>query len=191
MEVENVQEKAKKYRSIWIIIIDVLLFVIAINILYFTFGIQSDPVMKWMVSLLGIAFLIFGITTQKNQKRLPKQLSKQQAGITKLVLLDEDGERVKEWYIQGETSLVIGKNSRNGEVDIDLSDTEYASLISTHHAVLNHVRGTWFIEDNDSHNGIGIKKANSKRTNKVEVETQQQIDINDLIYIANTRILVK
>nr|WP_242061277.1 FHA domain-containing protein [Brevibacillus laterosporus] len=147
--------------------------------------------MKWLVSLLGIAFLIFGITTQKNQKRLPKQSSKQQAGITKLVLLDEDGERVKEWYIQGETSLVIGKNSRNGEVDIDLSDTEYASLISTHHAVLNHVGGTWFIEDNNSHNGIGIKKANSKRTNKVEVETQQQIDINDLIYIANTRILVK
>ncbi|MBA4531323.1 FHA domain-containing protein [Brevibacillus halotolerans] len=185
------QDQTKKYRSIWVIIIDVLLFVIAINILYFAFFIQSDPVMKWMVSLLGISFIIFGITSRKNQKQLPKQSNKQQAGITKLVLLDEDGERVKEWLIQGETSLVIGKNSRNGEVDIDLSDTEYASLISTHHAVLNHVGGTWFIEDNDSHNGVGIKKTNSNRTNKIEIEARQQIDINDLIYIANTRILVK
>ncbi|QOS97249.1 FHA domain-containing protein [Brevibacterium sp. JNUCC-42] len=184
------QAKAKKNHSIWVIIIDVLIFVITINILYFTFGIQSDPIMKWLVGFLVLISIIF-YATQKNKKLLPKQQHKQPEGITKLVLLDEEGERVKEWYIQGETSLVIGKNSRNGEVDIDLSDTEYASLISTHHAVLNHVGGNWFIEDNDSHNGIGIKKANNTRTSKVEVETRHQIHTNDLIYIANTRILVK
>lgn len=43
------------------------------------------------------------------------------------------------------------------EVDIDLSDVEYASLISKEHAVLNYSSGSWFIEDLESENGVGIK----------------------------------
>lgn len=121
-------------------------------------------------------------------KREKKKLSSR---VVKLVLLDDDGTSVKEWYIQGETSVLIGKSSKNSEADIDLSDTPYASLISPQHAVLNKASGQWFIEDIDSASGVGVRKGNQSRSSKLEIEEPSLIEAGDLIYIANTRILVK
>jgi pSer/pThr/pTyr-binding forkhead associated (FHA) protein len=112
-------------------------------------------------------------------------------GIMKLCLLDEEGEITKEWSLEGETSLLIGKSTSEGEVDIDLSTAEYESLINNEHAMLNCVSGAWYIEDFDSLNGIGIKKAEKRIKSKLRHESPYRIHTGDILYIANTRILVK
>ncbi|WP_019637159.1 FHA domain-containing protein [Paenibacillus fonticola] len=111
--------------------------------------------------------------------------------IAKIVLLDDDGERLKEWYVKGETSVLIGKSTPRGEVDIDLTDCEYASLVSSEHAVLNRVGDQWFIEDADSHSGTGIRKAGRSEAKQLVAEEPVEIGMGDLIFIANTRLLIK
>ncbi|UHA76121.1 FHA domain-containing protein [Paenibacillus sp. 481] len=112
-------------------------------------------------------------------------------GISKLVLLDEEGESVKEWYIQGETSLLVGKSSSQSEVDIDLSDSDYASLISKSHAVLNYAKGIWYVEDLESRNGIGMKRSISSEKVKLGSDQPHPLTSGNILYIANTRLLVK
>lgn len=72
-----------------------------------------------------------------------------------------------------------------------MSDCEYASLVSSEHAVLNRVGDQWFIEDADSHSGTGIRKAGRSEANRLVVEEPVEIGTGDMIFIANTRLLVK
>lgn len=178
----------KTERSVWINIVDILIVVIAVAALIYVYWLNMNISLKIGVSLLLVAVTI-GYVIKKY--RLPTGHKEEETGITKLVLLDEEGESIKEWYIQGETSLLIGKSSNQNEVDIDLSDAEYASLISKQHAVLNYAAGSWYIEDLDSKNGIGVKKADESTKNRLDNQTPYRIDSGDIIYIANTRILFK
>ncbi|AWB46826.1 FHA domain-containing protein [Paenibacillus sp. CAA11] len=114
-----------------------------------------------------------------------------QESVSKIVLLDDDGERIKEWLVRTETSVVIGKSSSQSEVDIDLSDCEYASLISPEHAVLNRVGDSWYIEDADSQSGTGIRKAGRSDTRRLSEESPEPLGYGDMIFIANTRLLMK
>jgi pSer/pThr/pTyr-binding forkhead associated (FHA) protein len=86
---------------------------------------------------------------------------------------------------------LIGKNSKENEVDIDLNDTDYASLVSRHHAVLNFAEGSWFIEDIGSVNGSGIKRTDESSKFKMEKGKPYKISSGDIIYIANTKLLTK
>ncbi|AMA73489.1 FHA domain-containing protein [Aneurinibacillus thermoaerophilus] len=196
MDVRGVANFFKRYirnsneteSSFWINIVDILIVVIAVAALIYVYGLNMNTSLKIGVSLL---LLIVTIRYVIKKYRVFTVQHEEKKGITRLVLLDEEGESVKEWYIQGETSLLIGKNSSQNEVDIDLSDAEYASLISKQHAVLNYAAGNWYIEDIDSKNGIGVKKANKSTKRRLENQTPYRIDSGDIIYIANTRILFK
>lgn len=111
--------------------------------------------------------------------------------VSRLILLTDTGEPTKEWPVQGETSLLIGKTTKERVADVDLSDREYASLISHEHAVLNYVSGVWYIEDLDSTNGIGIERKGETRIDKLKHESPYRVNSGDTIYIANIRIMLK
>lgn len=116
---------------------------------------------------------------------------KRNRGISKLILKGEDGKNLKVWDTGNKMSFVIGKGSPEAEVDIDLSDVEYASLVSKQHAVLNCSGDSWYIEDIGSTNGSGIKRHNENSRFKLEADKPYPIHSGDIIYIANTKILVK
>nr|WP_272037482.1 FHA domain-containing protein [Paenibacillus sp. JJ-100] len=180
----------RRGRSVITIGLDACVAIISLAVLYYIFIINRDVNAQWITGIIvvlsGGAYLYF------KYKPATKVAKKQQSSrVVKLVLLDDDGTSVKEWYIQGETSVLIGKSSKNSEADIDLSDTPYASLISPQHAVLNRASGQWFIEDIDSASGVGVRKGNQSKSSKLEIEEPSLIEAGDLIYIANTRILVK
>ncbi|PJN58171.1 hypothetical protein PAEAM_37430 [Paenibacillus sp. GM1FR] len=182
--------EVKRGRSVMTIGVDACVAMISLAVLYYIFIINRDMSAQWITGIIvvlsGGAYLFFKYLPAS--KREKKKLSSR---VVKLVLLDDDGTSVKEWYIQGETSVLIGKSSKSSEADIDLSDTPYASLISPQHAVLNKASGQWFIEDIDSASGVGVRKGNQSRSSKLEIEEPSLIEAGDLIYIANTRILVK
>ncbi|BFH71455.1 MAG: FHA domain-containing protein [Paenibacillus dendritiformis] len=178
----------RKHRSGWIVAIDVLIAGIAAAALFYVYIGNADLVLKVAVGVLLAAGAAVYAAWRARSRMKRRQDG---AAIAKLVLLDEEGESVKEWYIHGETSLLIGKSSAQSEVDIDLSDSEYASLISKHHAVLNYASGSWYLEDLDSRNGVGIQPAGRRMAERLEEDGPYRIESGDIICIANTRIVVK
>lgn len=175
-------------KSWYLAVIDMLIIMTVFAIIIYTYAMNSAMLLKIIVALLLI-FVGIGYAISRHRSPIHVDIPKEK--ITKLVLLDDEGESLKEWYIQGAISLVIGKSSTENEVDIDLTDVEYHSLISKEHSVLNYSNGSWYLEDNDSDSGVGVRKSGKRVTERVEIDEPYEIDSGDIIYIANTRLLVK
>lgn len=131
------------------------------------------------LALLGI-YLIFGPFKKKRY-----------ANIQRLILINGDGERDKEWVVAEGTSLLIGKNGPGHYVDIDLSGNRYEAFVAKSHAVLNRIGEDWYIEDLDTVNGVGIKKNGTDYNYRIQPNKPYKIDIGDIIYIAKLRLLAK
>lgn len=106
-----------------------------------------------------------------------------------LVLLNEEDRPILSWSLAGKTAMVIGRKNRDEEVDVDLSDCEYSSLINIQHAVLNYSLDTWYIEDIGSQNGIQIRKVDDGRCYQLVPHRPCKISAGDVIYIAKTKLL--
>ncbi len=170
-------------------IIDILIVTIAFFFILYVFVMNQDFLLKTIIgSILAVIIIVYGSIMYETKKVLNDITD---TDIQKIVLLSEQGKEMKEWSIKGKTSLLIGKSTTELEADIDLSGTEYESLINYEHAVLNCVSGMWYIEDIDSVNGVGIKKSNKRVKNRLKYDNPSRINHGDIIYIANTRILVK
>lgn len=185
-KLEQYSEGTKK--TFDIIIIDALISLAIIGAAYYIYFVNHNHTLKISVSILiilGIAFYIIKISVYAMSH------GKKELGITTLILIDGKGAYTTEWEIQGKKSLLIGKNTKNSEVDIDLSNTEYPALVSKEHAVLNFAANNWFIEDIDSCNGVGVKKMDEVSKKKLQKDTPCKLDSGDIIYIANTKIFVK
>ncbi len=170
-------------------IIDIIIVTVAFFFILYVFVMNQDVLLKTMIGIVMVILaIIFG--SMKYETKVTK-FDVTKTDIRKLVLLNDRGVEVEEWEIDEQTSLLIGKSSASNQADIDLSGTEYESLINYEHAVLNCVSGVWYIEDIDSVNGVGIKKAHKRVKNRLKHENPYPIGNGDTIYIANTRILVK
>lgn len=174
----------------WVTLIDALLIVNVAALLTYTYAFQPVVALQYGVGgLLLCTVLWYGLRYRRRGRAM--LATTESSAMSRIILLDEEGEHMKEWYVQGETSLLIGKSSPQMEVDIDLSDAEYAVLVSPQHAVLNYADGKWYVEDADSRNGIGIRQANASSVQRVDTEKPQEIGSGDMLYIANTRLLLK
>ncbi len=103
--------------------------------------------------------------------------------ISKISLLNKDGETVNSWELYGKTAAVIGKDVGENHVDIDLSKNPYASMIDIEHAVLNYADGNWYIEDLDSQNGISIKKFGEDKIYKLSSLQPCKLDFGDIVIV--------
>ena len=163
-------------KSKLIVITDLLIFLFLTFILVFLVINERD----WPHKILAGGSLIVwvGYLIVKYYKRRPR------SKIKAIQLLNEHEEVVKEWYIRDEQGLLIGKNFQNQLVDIDLTDSDYAVLIEKQHAVLNCVRGKWFLEDLGSRNGTGIKSAKTLQIQRLKDEEVVSVSQGDRIYVA-------
>lgn len=110
--------------------------------------------------------------------------------ITKIMLINEERQSLKEWDIFGKTGLVIGKSTEKDPVDIDLSDTAFVQMISKQHAVLNYTGRNWCIDDIDSKNGTLVQKANQSEMLNLKSIGTVELGVGDTIYIAKTTLQV-
>lgn len=189
----------KPVKDIWLRVVDIAIWTIMIvTVLY----VMAQPGAAYLkagtaggVAVCALIYLVIAggspapAAWLKIRKRTRSDIKSKE--IAKLVQLDDDGEPVKEWYIRGETSLLIGKSNARQEAEIDLSDSEYASLISAEHAVLNRVGNEWFVEDIDSTSGTGLRPARKSSVERLQSGELYKLGPGDLLYIANTRLLVK
>ena len=106
-----------------------------------------------------------------------------------LVLINEEEKPIRAWDLTGKTAMVIGRKSRDEQVDVDLGDCEYGALINVQHAVLNYSLDTWYLEDLGSQNGIQIKKVEDGKRYQVAPNHPCRVSAGDVIYIAKTKLL--
>jgi len=185
---KKMETYSDKKKALWIMIIDILIVIITLGTLYFIFFIDNDkPILDYFGYAAVILILCFGVF-----KFISIGFSSSKgSSITKVILVDDDGSSIKTWNIKGKVSLLIGKNSNENEVDIDLSETTYSSLVSRQHAVMNFAKDNWYIEDIGSSNGTGLKKENDDFKLKLEAGKQYELSAGDTLYIANTKLVLK
>lgn len=139
---------------------------------------------------LGV-LVVFLVILKFRGKKGSWSFSGMASAISKVVLKDEDGKNIKVWELHNKKSLLIGKKTKSNEVDIDLGNSIYSSLISREHAILNFTGNKWYFEDIGSSNGSGIKRKSDEKKIKVEEGKSYGVSSGDVIYIANTKLILK
>ncbi len=180
---------ANTRKKMLIKIIDIIIVTVAFFFILYVFVMNENVLLKFVIGTVMVILTIIYVSLKLEAKAITQSMTNKD--ISKLVLLNERGVEIDTWEISNQISLLIGKNSAEQQADIDLSGTEYESLVNYEHAVLNCVAGIWYIEDIDSVNGVGLKKANKRVKNRLKNEVPYPLGNGDTIYIANTRILVK
>ena len=151
-----------------------------------------DLIIKISIAVLAaVIFIVFVMYSYKGASRHEYYTEKDPGEqITRFVLMSENGAREKEWYVSGANGFLIGKGTAGGEVDIELGDTQYSDYVSREHAVLNFVKGFWYIEDLSSKSGVGLKKKGKDFALRLKPEVLYKVDVGDVIYISKVRIMV-
>ena len=154
-----------------------------------------NVVAKILLITLGVGifghsiFILYRALRTQDFSSPPKIFEKPKA-IDKIILLSKDGDEVFSWDLYGKTSAVIGKDTGDNLVDIDLSKNPYAAMIDVEHAVLNYTAENWYIEDLGSRNGISIQKAGEKKSYKLSSTQPCKLDFGDIISVGMCQLKV-
>lgn len=120
-----------------------------------------------------------------------EQHERDKTGAKKIVLINEEGQTLMEWSLERKTSLIIGKSADGEIVDIDLSGSAVAQMISKQHAVLNYTEKGWYVDDIDSKNGTRVKKLTQNSIMDVKLVGAIEVEAGDIIYIASTMLQIQ
>jgi pSer/pThr/pTyr-binding forkhead associated (FHA) protein len=184
----------KKSISHNIKIIDLTIAIISIITCIFIYMVMNHGFVEYsLIFILGsIAILYTGrVFTSTEEEDIKKSQTTTGEMINNVALLNEDNQIIEEWDLFNKISLVIGRRTKESEVNIDLSTSIYASLIDQQHAVLNFASGRWYIEDLYSKNGISIQKAEDKIRYKLSKDKPCTISKGDIVFIAKTKLLIR
>jgi cbb3-type cytochrome oxidase subunit 3 len=157
------------------------------SIVYLNFIYKSSRILWISDGILGLVLFVFSLWKRRKGKKAEVKESK----ITRLLLKDEEENIINNWEIYNQVSMLIGKKTKVNEVDIDLSDAIYSSLISRQHGVINKSGDKWYFEDIGSSNGSGIRRRGNNKKFKVAEGRPYQLYSGDIIYIANTKLYVQ
>jgi hypothetical protein len=113
----------------------------------------------------------------------------QRGSASMLALLGEDGAEIRYWDLKGRIGVVIGRGQDSEDARIDLSDTEYFTVISQQHAVLNYTNRGWYLADAGSKNGTALARQGSDQKLRLAPGESIPIKPGDIIYIAESTAL--
>lgn len=139
-------------------------------------------------AILFVGFMIACFKKEEEEKRI-ETLKKTSIStqITELALLNEENTPISYWQMYGKSSLIIGLDTGENQVDVNLLNTTYASTIDIEHAVLNYSGGNWYVEDNNSKNGISIIKSDGKKY-RLNNEKPCLVEKGDIIYVSMAKL---
>lgn len=140
-----------------------------------------------------LLFLILAVADTEKSGRQRKAHGKKcgsRGSFHALVLLDEEGAAVSEWNIAGKVSVLIGRDTRREDVDVNLANSAFGGTVDRQHAVMNYTAGQWYIEDLNSTNGIRIQKKDGRL---YEVSRTQPclVEKGDILFIGLTKLTAK
>lgn len=182
------QEVRKSKKQKLKLLVNIMLFVTAFSGIFYFNYVYNTRQAKIMTGItLGILLAFYCVVLVFKNSRNKTTGDK----ITKISLIDEDNKTVKTWEITGSSAMLIGKRTNTNNVDIDLSEATYSSLISREHAIMNYAGNDWYFEDIGSSNGSGLMTKEEARKFKVEEGKAYKLSCGDSIYIANTKLVIE
>ena len=143
--------------------------------------------------IIIVAAIITGIVCFVNlYKDLHKEENiKDESNISGIELVNEENEIIRTWDIGEKISFLIGKNTIDEQVFIDLNSSIYSTLIENNHAVLNYAAGKWYIEDLSSRSGVSIQKIDNNKKYRIVKDTPCELKKGDIIFISKVKLLLK
>lgn len=151
-----------------------------------------------LICLSGILAVIFLIMAIKDSRPNIEKMAagwaeepRRAALATELVLLSEEDTELCIWEIYGKTAVVIGRDIKENQVDIDLNGSPYASMVEIEHAVMNYTSGSWYVEDLGSKNGLKVKKAMDGKVYQLSADTPCKLECGDIVYVGLNRLLLR
>ncbi len=173
---------------------DIVIILIFVSILLIA-GIYQEQVKEsfQIICICGVGIFLFFLLALKDGEKFPRTERTQQTDNSTLkeaVLLSEEDTELMTWDMYGRTAMVIGREGKENQVDIDLRKSPYASMVDGEHAVLNFSAGQWFVEDLGSANGISIKKSDG-RLYKLAGGVPCRIERRDCLYVGQNRLLFR
>ena len=158
-----------------------------------SFNSTLSGILKFLLTIFGIVVFIISVRSlylavngADDREFIPpinRKVVNDVNRIDKIDLINETGMVVDSWELYDKTSAVIGKDIGENQVDIDLSQNPYASMIEIEHAVLNYADDNWYIEDLGSQNGISIMKSGSNKKYKLSSLQPCKLDFGDIVFI--------
>lgn len=138
----------------------------------------------------GIAAIVFFVLAIGSGETGWQSAAVESTLITEAVLLSEENTELMTWNMYGKVALVIGRNQREHQVDIDLRESPFASMVDGEHAVLNFSGGSWFVEDLGSTNGLSIKK-DDRKIYKLAPDTLCRVERGDCLFVGRNQLLFR
>lgn len=154
--------------------------------------------LRWQLAALGcgmiLVFLVLAIFEKPSilfQAGGPILDTPPAAGVTEVLLLNEADQPLAAWPLYGKTSMIIGRDAGENQVDINLASSTYASMVEVEHAVLNYTGGSWYVEDLASKNGVSVQSRKDGRKYKLAPDQPCKLDAGDIVYIGLARLLIR
>lgn len=147
--------------------------------LYIRFGI-----ILWIIIIAIISFILYCLYEDRKISMIDNTI------ISKVQLINEDEKMIEEWDLTGKVSVVIGRNTSEEKVDIDLSKSIYSTAIDINHAVLNYAEGNWFVEDLSYDNEVIIQKLEDNKKYNIVKGSPCTLNKGDIIYISKVKLLL-
>lgn len=113
-----------------------------------------------------------------------------ESSISRIELVNEENEIIREWDLIGQVSIIIGKSTKEEKVFIDLNNSIYSPLIDNNHALLNYAGGKWYVEDISHDQGIVIQKSEESQRYRTVKGSPCTVKKGDIIYISKVKLLL-
>ncbi|HEX9061828.1 MAG TPA: hypothetical protein VF941_16740, partial [Clostridia bacterium] len=116
-------KKVEKYAdsknfSAWVLIMDILIVAAFAAEFFYIYFISKNKNLE-KVGILSL--ILFGIFIVIRISLYVMNYEKKHLGVSELILIDDQGSEKMTWGLKGKTCILIGKKSKDSEVDIDLS----------------------------------------------------------------------
>lgn len=174
--------------------LDIAIILSCITGIVLSYAYLDNPVQRCIsigiLATIGIQFLILALIDAMGTG-YPEPYTGSRREISELSLLGEENNICATWDIYGKTSIVLGKDDRISQVDIDLRNTDYAGTIDGEHAVMNYSNGSWYIEDLESENGTRIQRGGEGKKYRVSSREPCKVEKNDIIYLGLAPIKIR
>lgn len=145
-------------KQVFILALDILLLAVGAVSINFTYSLIENLGLRFSIVFL-VALLCAFLLTKEAFSIIKAFRSKKKTLVPYVIgLLGEEEQLVRVWDLNTQIGILIGKNSKLVDADIDLSDAEFASYIDDEHATLNYTGTGWWLEDLGSHNGTTVKR---------------------------------
>lgn len=175
-------------------LMDLIIACVSLALFVLTFFYMQEAL--WLLLVSGFCFALFLVLGILNRNKMlfdkSPDYSRDHEGVARqVVLLSEKDTELMSWDLFGRTSVVIGRDLGENQVDVDLTRATYASFIEIEHAVMNYAGEQWYIEDLYSDNGVRIQKRGSEQQYKLAPEKPCKVEPGDVVFIAETRLAVR